>query len=422
MKRKIISGILITSFILTAVTGCGKKTAEGTTEVTEEEQSTTSGGQVNLVLWGAADDQEILSAMAESFKTQYSSEASINIEVGILGEVDSKDTVLSDVEGSADVFSFADDQVRTFVAAGALSPVVNADTVKSENMASAVEAASVNGTLFAYPTTADNGYFMYYNKAYFSDSDVTSLDRMLEVAKENNKKITMDLTSACYFYSFFGQSGMELGLNDDGVTNYCNWNATDTAVKGVDVAESLIDIAAHEGFLCGNDEVLVEGAQKDTVIAGISGVWLSGNLSKAWGNNLGAVKLPAYTCAGKQVQMGSFCGYKMVGVNAYSDNVEWAHKLAQWISNEQNQTIRFQMRGQGPSNIKAAASPEVSASPAIQAVIAQSEFGELQLVGPSYWEPVGTFGSDLAEGAIKKDDLQTTMDKLVAEITAGKGM
>ena len=80
------------------------------------------------------------------------------------------------------------------------------------------------------------------------------------------------------------------------------------------------------------------------------------------------------------------------------------------------------MRGQGPSNIKAAASPEVSASPAIQAVIAQSEFGELQLVGPSYWEPVGTFGSDLAEGAIKKDDLQTTMDKLVAEITAGKGM
>ena len=38
MKRKIISGILITSFILTAVTGCGKKTAEGTTEVTEEEQ------------------------------------------------------------------------------------------------------------------------------------------------------------------------------------------------------------------------------------------------------------------------------------------------------------------------------------------------------------------------------------------------
>lgn len=422
MKRKIISGILITSFILTAVTGCGKKTAEGTTEVTEEVQSTTSGGQVNLVLWGAADDQEMLSAMAESFKTQYGSEASINIEVGVLSEADSKDTILSDVEGSADVFSFADDQVRTFVAAGALSPVVDADTVKSENMANAVDAASVNGTLFAYPTTADNGYFMYYNKAYFSDSDVTSLDRMLEVAKENNKKITMDLTSAWYFYSFFGQSGMELGLNDDGVTNYCNWNATDTAVKGVDVAEALIDIAAHEGFLCGKDEVLVEGAQKDSVIAGISGVWLSGPLSKAWGNNLGAVKLPTYNCAGKQVQMGSFCGYKMVGVNAYSDNIEWAHKLAQWISNEQNQTIRFQMRGQGPSNIKAAASPEVSASPAIQAVIAQSEFGELQLVGASYWGPVGTFGSDLAEGAIKKDDLQTTMDKLVDEITAGKGM
>ena len=36
--------------------------------------------------------------------------------------------------------------------------------------------------MYAYPLTADNGYFLYYNKAYFSEEDVQSLDRILELA------------------------------------------------------------------------------------------------------------------------------------------------------------------------------------------------------------------------------------------------
>ena len=56
----------------------------------------------------------------------------------------------------------------------------------------------------------------------------------------------------------------------------------------------------------------------DPVAAGISGVWSAQNIEAAWGANYGAVKLPTYTCAGQQVQMASFSGYKMVGVNAYS--------------------------------------------------------------------------------------------------------
>lgn len=73
--------------------------------------------------------------------------------------------------------------------------------------------------------------------------------------------------------------------------------------------------------------------------------------------------------------MASFTGYKLMGVSAYSANPQWAAKLADWLTNEQNQTVRFEMNGQGPSNTKAADSDAVKASPSIQAVIAQSEFG-----------------------------------------------
>ena len=77
--------------------------------------------------------------------------------------------------------------VAALAAAGALYPIPASDAVRSANLSAAVEAASVGGSLYAYPLTADNGYFLYYNKAYFTDEDVGSLERMLEAAAQAEK-------------------------------------------------------------------------------------------------------------------------------------------------------------------------------------------------------------------------------------------
>ena len=108
---------------------------------------------------------------------------------------------------------------------------------------------------------------------------------------------------------------MDMYLNDDGVTNYCNWNRTDGDINGVDVAEAMINIAKNPGFLNAGDDEFEKGVKDDSIIAGVSGVWLATTIEEAWGDNYGAVKLPTYTCAGKQVQMSSYAGYKYVGVN-----------------------------------------------------------------------------------------------------------
>ena len=120
-----------------------------------------------------------------------------------------------------------DDQLYSLIAGGALSPVVNQDEVKSANLPDAVDAASYHEDLYAYPYTADNGYFLYYNNAYLTEEDVQTLDRILEVAAENEKKLSMEFNSGWYLYSFFGNTGLEFGINDDGVTNHCNWNSTE---------------------------------------------------------------------------------------------------------------------------------------------------------------------------------------------------
>lgn len=421
MKRKrLLSAALTGVLAFTMLSGCASTgPSQGATETTQSSAQETdrTNGTVKLKVWAEESTYEALNKMIDSFKEEYKGQATFDITLEQNADSDTRDNVLGDVHNAADVFILADDQVSSMVAGGALYPVPNADEVKKANVEGSVDAATIDDTLYAYPMTADNGYFLYYNKKYLKDSDIKTLDGILKVAEKNNKKFTMDWSSGWYLYSFFGNTGLDFGVNDDNVTNHCDWNSKDGDIKGVDIAQAMLAISSSSAFKNAGDEDFVAGAQKGSVIAGVSGVWNETALKKAWGDDLGAAKLPTYTVAGKQVQMASFTGYKLMGVSAYSENPQWAAKLADWMTNEQNQTIRFEMNGQGPSNTKAADSDAVKASPSIQAVIAQSEFGKLQRVGNSYWDACSAFGATMAEGNPNNVKLQEIMDTLVKGIT-----
>ncbi|HHX62308.1 MAG TPA: extracellular solute-binding protein [Epulopiscium sp.] len=419
MKKKRLAIITLLMLMSIIFVGCGKageKTEEKVDSQTENPE--VENGIVTLRLWGGEADQAILADMVESFKVEYAGEAQFDITIEPQSESTARDNLLGDVQNGADVFTFADDQLLTMVAAGALVKVDNTDQVKNANIEGAVSAVTVRDSLYAYPMTADNGYFMYYDKSIFTDEDVKSLEKMLDKAAQANKKIAMDWTSGWYLYSFFGNESMNLSLNDDGITMTCDWNTTQGEIKGVEIANSMLNIAKNSGFTNMNNEDFINGVKAGRVAAGVSGVWDATAIKAAWGNNFGAVKLPTYKVAEKDVQMASFSGYKMVGVNAYSDHPEWGLRLADWITNEQNQKLRFTQREQGPSNKNAASSDEVKNALAIQAVLAQSEFATLQRVGNSYWGPMQTLGETLAAGNPKGTNLQELMDSIVAEITA----
>ena len=413
---------MMAALICMTVVGCGASgTAKKEDETKKKGDTSGSGGVIKLTVWAEEANWEVMEKMFTTFKEKYKNEATFEITLVQGNDGETKNTLLADIYGGADVFSFADDQLNAMVSGGALAPVPNAEEIKAANLEDAVNSCIVNGVMYAYPMTADNGYFLYYNKEFLTEEDVKTFDGILAAAEKARKKVTMDWGSGWYLYSFFGNTGLTFGLNEDGVTNHCNWNSTDGAIKGVDIAQALLNIASSSAFVNGGDTALLEGANAGNVIAGISGVWIEPEIKKAWGDNYGAVKLPTYTVAGQQVQMSSFKGYKMMGVNYYSENKEWALKLAEWLTNEENQTLRFTERSQGPSNKKAAASDAVSKVPAIQAVIAQSEFGVLQRVGNSYWAPLSEFGATMAAGNPKGTALQEIMDVMVEGITASVG-
>ena len=402
----LFSGILCAA----ALMGCGA--AEEPALENEELQ------KVELVVWGAEEDTELMNQIIQSFQINYQGQADFQISFAVQGESQCKDVLLGGLEDGADVFTFADDQLNALAAAGALDPIGNADEIMDRNLSSTVEAAMVNDRLYAYPLTADNGYFLYYNKRYITEEQVKTLDGILEAAAANDKLFTMDWSSAWYVYAFFGNTGLQVGLNDDGITNYCTWNQTDGNIRGIDVAQAMLRIAENPGFSSCTDEEFLNGVRDGSVIAGVSGVWNSVAVEEAWGEDAGAAKLPTYSCGGSQVQMASFSGCKLIGVNAYSEHPEWASRLAEWITNEENQRLRFEMRGQGPSNIAVADSSEIRQSPAIAALLEQSAFSQLQRVGGKFWDPVSKFAENMAAGNPSGRNLQEQLDEMAEAVSA----
>lgn len=423
MKTRGICAILLVCMIL-SLCACGVATTPsnvGGTEGVELEgaQNTTMdelpSGDVTLKFWCDTDEVDLFAEMINSFIELHKNEANITVEYEMVGAATCKDDALSDIENCADVFSMPDDQLLTLVAAGVLEPVYNQEDIASRNIEGAVEAASVNGTVYAYPLTADNGYFLYYDKKYFTNEDLQTLDQILAVCEANNKKFVMDWSSGWYLFSFFGNTGLTLSLNDDGLTNSCDWNSTDEEIKGVDIANAMLNISASPAFWNYGD--FPDAAQNGGAIALVSGVWDINAMKAAFGDDYGACKLPTYTCAGKQIQMSSFTGYRLLGVNSYSENRAWAEALADYLSNEDNQNLRFERAERGPSNINASKSDAIGKISAIKAVQEQGTYGYLQKVGPKYWGPMSDYGKVIADGNPSNQPLQDLLDSTVSGIT-----
>ena len=190
MKRKILSVLLTGLMAVSLLAGCSNSggTQQGEAETQGAEPTNKTGGKVALKVWAEESTFDALNQMIDSFKEQYKGQADFDITLEENSDAQTRDNVLADVHNAADVFVMADDQVSSLAAAGALYPVPNVDEVKAENVEGSIDASTVNDVLYAYPMTADNGYFLYYNKKYYKDSDVTTFDQVLKVAADNGKK------------------------------------------------------------------------------------------------------------------------------------------------------------------------------------------------------------------------------------------
>ena len=424
--------------MILSLTACGGNSGTAETQAPAANNTNTeaaadaSNETVALTLWGAEEDQALLAQLVEEFKAAYPDQT-FDIQIGVESESTAKDTVLTDIEAAADVFAFANDQLNDLVSAGALlnlsgdvSAVLPAYTDKTledvlaANGEGSVAAATKDGNVYAFPMGGGNNYFLYYDSTKITADQAKSWDELLSAAEAAGGKVGMTFASGWYNASFFLGAGFISDMNPDGTT-VIDWNGTSSdGYTGVDVVKAMAAIAAHPGFLAIADGDISNQIASGAVCAVVSGTWDAGAAETAFGEGYAATKLPTFTCAGDQVQMSCFSGFKLMGVNAYSKNSGWAVLLAEFLTNEASQTARFETRQLAPTNLNAAANDAVTSNVAIAASAAQDVYGSVQNVGGKFWDPTATFGQMIANGELGSDDaaIQPALDTLVEGVTA----
>ena len=397
------AAFLLAGLLAVGLTGCKK----------DEEESSSGGSgasKVTLKVWGAQEDQALLGKMVDEFKKAHP-DKTYDITFGVVGEIDVKTKFLEDPDAAADIFSFPNDQMNELIKAGALYQITrNIDKIESANSKGSVDACKADGKLYAYPMTADNVYFLYYDKSVVSEEQVKTLDGILEAAKTAGKKVVINMKEPWYMAGFFVGAGCTIGRDENG-KQVCDLN-NETGVK---VGEALRQIVAHPSFLNGDDSVF-DANIGTSAVAGITGAWKADSAIEKLGDNYAATKLPTFTVDGKQVQMGSFAGYKQIGINKKTKFPVDAMELAEWLTNEDNQMLRFKERALGPSNIKAAESAEVKANQALAALSAQSAYAVSQAeISDDFWLPAKAYAETLVSKDTSKS-VKQQLDEMVAQV------
>lgn len=357
------------------------------------------GEKITLTVWASNEDQAMVKEMCAAYAAA-NPQNTYKFLFGVQGEADAADKVLNDVESGPDVFSFASDQINKLYTGGALARLggsIEAE-VKANNTPDSVDAATLTiggvDMLYAYPMTGDNNFYVYYDKSVYTDlSQLATLDNMIATAKAANKNVHFALTNGWYLSSFFF-ANPELGY-----TVHYDENLVETGVDvnynnadGLKVAQSIRDYYydSEGAFVIKTDDAQITAGFTDGLTAAaVSGIWNLKTFQSILGDNLGVCILPTANIGGEQVQLSGFTGYKLIGVNNYSKNKGEAHKLALWLTNEQNQIKRHEVRGFGPTNKNAIATSAVQNDPVISVILQQAALNRPQKGVPSnYWTPM----------------------------------
>lgn len=425
MKKKVISALLIAAMTATMVAGCGSKdAADNTTTSDNSAASTEAAGSTDdtaeeeawsgtITVWSPQEDQDTgwLDQECQAFNEAHPN-WDVTFEYGVCPEGDAKANVTQDVEGAADVYMFANDNITDLVAANALSELGGSylDAVKTTNSDSIVDSVTVDGSVYGFPFTT-NTWFMYYDKSVFSEDDIKSFDTMLEKGK-----VSFPLTNSWYIQAFYVANGCTL-FGDDQMDEAAGIDFGGD--KATAVTNYLVDLAKNPNFVVDADGSGISGLKNGSVNAIFSGSWDAEAVKEALGDNFAAAALPTVTIDGKEGQMMAFAGSKAIGVNPNTENPQVAMALAEFLAGSDAQKAHYEMRNVIPCNTELLNA--ITDDPVVEAQ--NDTFDRTSITQPfvsamgNYWSPAENMGKAIQAGDVthdnaaeKTEDMNTAMN------------
>ena len=437
--KKILAILLAGLMTATALVGCvdnqdTSSQASGDSSKTDASVAEVNGSIVDdsyfgdennatLKVWAPDAAVELVKKQVEDFKKAYPNKT-FNISVVAQGENDAATQILNDATVAADVFGFPSDQLNKLVDAGVIAPVAFYEQVTAMNDAETIAAGTLKNqdgvdTLYAYPETNDNGYYLVYDNTVVSAEQAKTLEGVLEACKTANKKFIMDVGSGFYGCTFAFTAGAIIdGFEEDGMTQKFVAYNEDEAVKTLMSFAKLIK--DYKGTFTALDVANINsGFSNGTVGAGVDGSWNTASNQDALGDKFGAAKLPTINVDGEAKQLISMFGYKYLGVNGSSQYPRTAQILAYYLHGEECQLQRAEQLGWGPSNTTVQQNKVVTDSIVLAAIGEQAKNAVVQVnIASTFWDPMGTLGNNLFKEEAKYDTetLTALLDKTIANI------
>ena len=425
MKKylKVLWAVLLAAALL-LVSACGGKnnpttsTADSGTKSNDTTQSSGGGelaGTYDIKVWVAEAAVDLTKKQIDAYNASNTDGIKINATIQPVGEGEAATSMVTDVEAGGDIFCFAQDQAARLIKAGALAKLGKSaqQIVTETNDAAALAAITAGDELWAYPLTADNGYFMYYDKSVITDeSHLSSLEDLIADCEKAGKLFSFELEgSAWYTASFFFGTGCVsewiTDENGDIVDARDTFNSPEglIALKGM---KKLLDSKCYNNASGAPDAF--SAAIPSAIV--VSGTWDYAKSKEILGDNLGVTELPSFTVDGKTYHIGSFNGFKLMGVKPQSDPVKQAvlHRLAQYLTSEECQMERFNTLAWGPTNLNAQKNEEVQKSPQLLALFAQNKYSVTQGQISGAWWDIGKAIAKNAKDATDEAGLQAALD------------
>jgi arabinogalactan oligomer/maltooligosaccharide transport system substrate-binding protein len=427
MKKKVLSALLVAAMTTTMFAGCGSSndtttdsgndvqdSTQGAGETAQTTDEVTDYGSGEITIWVADAVTDFTQQKAEEFLASNDAFSGYTVSVESVGEGDAAGNMITDVEGGADIYGFAQDQIARLVSAGALQPVVGdyATWVDENNDSGSAAAAKVGDMTYAFPITSDNGYFLYYDSSVVTDP--SSLEQIVADCEAAGKNFYFEINSGWYQPAFFFGAGATITYDTDTDGNFTACNMNYASDEGVAALKAIIKLASSSCFQNGSS---VDNATNLAAI--VDGTWDAESAKKVFGDNYACAKLPSFTDDnGNTYQLGGFSGFKLLGIKPQTDEGKLAvcYQLAQYLTNSETQTARFEAVGWGPSNTEAQSSDAVKADVALSALAEQIQYDIPQGNYPGdYWTLATSLGDtvisgDLNENTSDEDLLKTLQD------------
>jgi arabinogalactan oligomer/maltooligosaccharide transport system substrate-binding protein len=432
------SKVLIMSLVLTMVfvlTACGgnnsnndasssPSTSASTIEsVSPSEEASPDGSLVpeegaKLIIWEGKEQQAFLEEIAKEFTAKYN----IPVEFQEVGPGDQMAKIKTDGPAGlgADVMVMPHDHLGEAVAAGIILPNdVFADDTKENFVPTAVEAVTMDGTIYGYPRNMET-YLLYYNKSLAKPEDLASWDSIIKFAKgyndpAKNKFGFMWPVNDFYFnYSFIaGNGGYVFGKNGTD-PNDIGLN-TPEAIEAMTFYQSLRDIFPVKAADASPD-VKTEQFQSGKLPINMDGIWqLGGFTQEKLGFEVGAVPLPPMP-NGKSPT--SFAGVKAYFVSSFSKYPIAARLFAHFVTSQEALSKDYQLSGIIPARNGMENDPEIQKNENAKAFLAQFNNSQAMpyiLEMRQVWGPATAALEPIWNG----EDVKKTLDKAVADIKTG---